>query len=134
MRRAAARKGDRIVGNDIHLVLEQVGSVITQKQLSLAFDGIIDGSLSSNVKINGKPAATRSSTAGNTPRHETRLQPNQSFPAPPSNSGKIAGGSGTVRINGQPAARANDAAETCRDFAGASPEVVVIGQPSVFIG
>lgn len=134
MRQPAARKDDRIVGNDIHLVLEQVGNVVTQKQLSLEFNGIIDGGVSSSVRVNGKPAAMVKSTATNTPAHETQLAPNQSFPAPPSNSGKITNGSQTVRINGQPAARAGDPAETCHEFAGPAPTVVVGGLPSVFIG
>jgi len=123
------------VGHDNHLVLEQVGSTVTPKRLNLEFNGVIDAGVSSNVKINGKPAAVATSTASNTPKHELQLQPNQSFPSPPpSNSGTITAGSGTVRINRQPAARAGDPAVSCHDFDGESPMVVVLGKPSVFIG
>ena len=134
MGRAAAKKDDRITAKDNHLIREVVGTVVTQKPLNLDFNGIIDGSLSSNVMINGKPAATKRSSATNSPRHELQLLPNQSFVAAPSNQGTITDGSGSVRINGQPAARDGDPAETCHDLPGATAKVAVAGNASVLIG
>ncbi|HSQ29832.1 MAG TPA: PAAR domain-containing protein [Gemmatimonadaceae bacterium] len=134
MGRPAAKKDDRITADDNHLIREQVGSVVTQKPLNLHFNGFIDGGLSSNVMINGKPAARMHSTATNNPKHELQLLPNQSFVAPPSNQGTITDGSGSVRINGQPAARDGDPAETCHDLPGAAGKVVVAGNASVRIG
>ena len=134
MGRPAARKDDRITADDNHLIREQVGSVVTQKPLNLQFNGVIDGGLSSNVMINGKPAARLHSTATNKPKHELQLLPNQSFVAPPSNQGTITEGSSSVRINGQPAARDGDPAETCHDLPSAAGKVVVVGTASVRIG
>ncbi|HTJ23199.1 MAG TPA: PAAR domain-containing protein [Gemmatimonadaceae bacterium] len=134
MGRPAAKKDDRIAADDNHLIREQVGSVVTQKPLKLRFNGIIDGGLSSNVMINGKPAALMHSTASNSPKHESQLLPNQMFVARPSNQGTITGGSRSVRINRQPAARDGDPAVTCHDLPGPTGKVVVVGNASVRIG
>ena len=76
------------------------------------FVGIIDGGLSSNVKVQGMPAATVNSTATNTPPHVPQGGP---FQKPPGNKGQIMMGSATVMINGKPAARNGDTAMTCND-------------------
>lgn len=130
MGQPAAKKDDEIHADDTHIVLVQVGTVVSQQTVTLRFRGVIDGELSSNVNIAGKPAATADSTATNTPEH--RLPTNQSFLFRPSNTATIKRGSQTVRINGKPAARNGDLAETCHDLPGAPPEVVARG--SVLIG
>jgi uncharacterized Zn-binding protein involved in type VI secretion len=76
------------------------------------FTGIIDGNLSKDVNIMGLPAATLGSTATNTPSHIPQGGP---FQKPPSNKATIITGSGTVMINGKPAARSGDTALTCND-------------------
>jgi uncharacterized Zn-binding protein involved in type VI secretion len=76
------------------------------------FTGIIDGSLSSDVKIMGMPAATVDSTATNTPPHIPQGGP---FQKPPANRATIKLGSPTVKINGKMAARNGDMAMTCND-------------------
>jgi uncharacterized Zn-binding protein involved in type VI secretion len=76
------------------------------------FSGIIDGGTSANVTIGGAAAATKDSTATNTPPH---LPIGGSFVNPPSNKGTIVTGSMTVTINGKAAARAGDTAKTCND-------------------
>jgi uncharacterized Zn-binding protein involved in type VI secretion len=78
----------------------------------LPFAGIIDGGLSGNVNIMGMPAATQNSTATNTPPH---VPVGGTFVKPPSNKATIIVGSATVNINGKPAARAGDKANTCND-------------------
>ena len=94
------------------------------------FTGMIDGELSSDVKIMRKPAATVDSTATNTPSHIPQGGP---FQSPPSNKGTIKMGSATVKINGKDAARNGDMAETCNDPAD-MPVGQVIAVGTVFIG
>jgi uncharacterized Zn-binding protein involved in type VI secretion len=96
------------------------------------FAGMIDGGLSSNVKIMGKAAATAGSTADNQPAHQPS-PPGVSFQKPPSNKGTIQIGSPTVNINGKAAARNGDTAMTCNDPADL-PAGTVIAVGTVMIG
>jgi uncharacterized Zn-binding protein involved in type VI secretion len=106
----AAKKGDRVVANDMHLIQPPLpASPVLTPHL---FTGIIDGGLSTNVNIMGMPAATINSTATNTPPH---VPIGGTFVKPPTNKGTIQAGSGTVLINGKPAARNGDTAMTCND-------------------
>jgi uncharacterized Zn-binding protein involved in type VI secretion len=106
----AAKKGDRVLALDTHMI--QPPGPSSPVPAPHPFAGIIDGALSGDVKIQGQPAATVDSTATNTPSHSPI---GGSFVNPPSNKGKITTGSGTVSINGKKAARAGDTAETCND-------------------
>lgn len=106
----AAKEGDKIIAVDTHIVLLN-GAVPTP--MPYPFDGMIDGSLSNNVKIMGRPAATQGSTANNVPPHIPAVT--SPFQKPPSNRGEIIIGSFTVKINGKPAARNGDKALTCND-------------------
>ncbi|QUQ65635.1 PAAR domain-containing protein [Kutzneria sp. CA-103260] len=108
MGQPAAKQGDRITATDTHLV--QTGNVTTPTPFP--FNGILDGALSTNVRINGRFAATVDSTATNTPPH---IPASGTFVKPPSNQGRVITGSLTVRINGKPAARNGDTALTCND-------------------
>ena len=108
----AAKKGDRIIATDTHIVMIPAGTAQVPTPLPHPFTGIIDGGLSSNVNIMGKPAATVDSTATNTPSHVPQGGP---FQKSPSNKGKIKLGSATVKINGKMAARNGDTAMTCND-------------------
>lgn len=128
MGQPAAKKGDRIVATDIHIELVGSGNVPTP--IPNPFSGIIDGSLSSNVNIMGKPAATVDSTATNTPAHSPKAGP---FQKSPKNKGKISVGSATVEINGKKAARNGDAATTCNDPAD-QPVGKVVASGTVNIG
>jgi|SRR6516225_5080602 uncharacterized Zn-binding protein involved in type VI secretion len=107
---AAAKKGDQVVAVDNHLIQPPPTSppVLTPHP----FAGQIDGNLSSDVNIMGMAAATKDSTATNTPSH---IPIGGTFVKPPSNKGTIAEGSSTVFINGKAAARTGDAATTCND-------------------
>ena len=106
----AAKQGDQIVAMDIHIILQP--SFSQPVPTPHPFTGIIDGQLSSDVKIMGFFAAIQGSTASNTPPH---IPIGGAFQAPPKNKGQILSGSATVMINGKPAARSTDPALTCND-------------------
>jgi uncharacterized Zn-binding protein involved in type VI secretion len=112
MGQPAAKQGDQVTATDTHIVLIPAPSGSVPTPLPNPFAGIIDGALSSDVKIGGMAAATVDSTATNTPPHIPSGGP---FQSPPSNSATIKTGSGTVKINGKKAARNGDAATTCND-------------------
>jgi uncharacterized Zn-binding protein involved in type VI secretion len=126
----AAKQGDRIVATDTHIVMIPSPGGPVPTPLPHPFAGIIDGSLSSDVNIEGKPAATQGSTATNTPAHIPQGGP---FQTPPANRATIQMGSGTVFINGKPAARNGDTATTCNDPADL-PAGTVIAVGTVTIG
>jgi uncharacterized Zn-binding protein involved in type VI secretion len=114
MGQPAAKQGDQITAIDTHIVMVPSPGGPVPTPLPHPFKGIINGNLSSDVKIMGKPAATVGSTADNTPPH-IPTPPGTSFQKPPSNKGTIKMGSTTVKINGKAAARNGDTAMTCND-------------------
>jgi uncharacterized Zn-binding protein involved in type VI secretion len=129
MGQPAAKKGDTIQGMDMHLVKLPNG---VQAMFPFAFQSTISDKVSTNVRILGAPAAMEGSLGKNTPEHKFALPPGVDFVIQPNNQGKIAKGSKTVRINGRPAARNSDTADTCHDAPGAPALVVATG--SVLIG
>jgi uncharacterized Zn-binding protein involved in type VI secretion len=130
MGQPAAKQGDQIVGVDTHIIMIPSPGGPVPTPLPHPFSGIIDGSLSSDVKIMGMPAATLNSTATNAPPHIPQGGP---FQAPPSNRGQIILGSATVLINGKGAARNGDTANTCNDPAD-MPVGTVVAVGTVLIG
>lgn len=131
MGQPAAKQGDQVVGVDIHIVMvPSPGPVPTP--LPHPFNGIINGNLSSDVKIMGLAAATVDSTADNTPPH-IPTPPGVSFQKPPSNKATIKIGSATVKINNKAAARSGDTAETCNDPTDL-PTGTVVAAGTVLIG
>ena len=112
MGQPAAKQGDKVVATDTHIILIPSPTGPVPTPLPHPFSGIINGSLSPNVKIMGVPAATVGSTAQNMPPH---IPQGGSFQKPPSNRATIQIGSPTVMINGKPAARNGDTAITCND-------------------
>jgi uncharacterized Zn-binding protein involved in type VI secretion len=112
MGQPAAKQGDQVMATDTHIILIQAGPATVPTPLPHPFVGIIDGGLSTDVKIMGMPAATEGSTATNTPPHIPQGGP---FQKPPTNRATIKMGSTTVKINGKAAARMGDMAETCND-------------------
>jgi uncharacterized Zn-binding protein involved in type VI secretion len=127
MGQPAAKQGDQIVATDMHLTQTPPAPPALVPH---PFTGILDGGLSSDVNIMGKPAATQGSTATNTPAH---VPIGGSFLKPPANKGTIQKGSITVNINGKPAARSGDTALTCNDPADL-PAGTVVAVGTVFIG
>ena len=132
MGQPAAKQGDQITATDTHVVLVPSPSGPTPTPLPHPFTGIINGGLSSDVKIMGMPAATVDSTADNTPPH-IPTPPGTSFQSPPANKATIKMGSATVKINGKAAARNGDMANTCNDPADL-PAGTVIAAGTVTIG
>ena len=96
MGQPAAKKGDQIMATDVHILLMPTGPSVTPTPTPMPFAGIIDGGLSSDVKIMGMPAAVLGSTATNTPSH---IPTSGSFASPPKNKATIVAGSATVLIN-----------------------------------
>src|SRR5438093_2560040 len=112
MGQPAAKQGDQIVATDTHIVI--LPSPAPPAPLPHPFTGILNGALSSDVKIMGMAAATVDSTADNTPPH-IPTPPGTAFQNPPANKATIKVGSQTVKINGKAAARKGDTAATCKD-------------------
>ncbi|GIE35158.1 PAAR motif protein [Actinoplanes italicus] len=107
---AAATEGDRVTGTDTHLVIPSSGG--PPVPTPAPFSGRLDGGLSSDVRIGGRAAAVVGSTVTNSPGH---VPSGGTFAVPPRDSGTVAAGSATVRINGKPAARSGDTVLTCND-------------------
>lgn len=124
----AAKQGDRISALDTHLV--QPPGTSPPVPVPHVFSGILDGALSSDVRIEGRPAAIVGSTATNTPPH---IPQGGTFVIPPRNQGRVIAGSATVTINGKPAARAGDTALTCNDPVDL-PVGTVVATGTVLIG
>jgi len=112
MGQPAAKQGDQITATDTHIIMIPSPGGPVPTPLPHPFSGIINGGLSSDVLIEGMPAATVGSTATNTPPHIPQGGP---FQIPPTNQGRIITGSATVLINGKQAARSGDTAMTCND-------------------
>jgi uncharacterized Zn-binding protein involved in type VI secretion len=128
MGQPAAKQGDRIQALDMHLI--QPPGTSPPVPVPHPFSGILDGALSANVNVQGRPAATLGSTATNTPAH---VPMGGSFVIPPRNKGQIVTGSATVFINGKPAARNLDTALTCNDPVDL-PVGTVVAVSTVLIG
>jgi uncharacterized Zn-binding protein involved in type VI secretion len=112
MGQPAAKLGDKVVGNDIHIVMMPSPAGPIPTPTPMPFSGTILDGCSTDVFIEGKPAAVVGSTAVNLPPHIPAGGPFQKAPA---NKGTIVAGSATVLINGKPAARAGDKVNTCND-------------------
>jgi uncharacterized Zn-binding protein involved in type VI secretion len=130
MGQPAAKQGDQVIATDTHIVMIPSPGGPVPTPLPHPFAGQLDGSLSSDVTIEGKAAAVQGSTATNSPAHIPQGGP---FQKPPSNRATIQVGSTTVTINGKPAARNGDKAMTCNDPADL-PVGTVIAVGTVLIG
>ena len=130
MGQPAAKQGDQVVATDTHIVMIPSPGGPVPTPLPHPFAGQLDGSLSGDVNIEGKAAAVQGSTATNTPAHVPQGGP---FQKPPSNRATVQLGSGTVLINGKPAARNGDKAMTCNDPADL-PAGSVVAASTVLIG
>ncbi|HSM74465.1 MAG TPA: PAAR domain-containing protein [Desulfobacterales bacterium] len=130
MGQPAAKKGDQVIATDTHIVMIPSPGGPVPTPLPHPFSGRLDNGLSADVNIAGQPAATRDSTASNTPAHVPQGGP---FQTPPGNKATVFMGSATVLINGKPAARNGDPAMTCNDPADL-PVGSVVAAGTVLIG
>lgn len=132
MGQPAAKQGDQIIAVDTHIVMVPSPGGPVPTPLPHPFAAIINGGLSRDVNILGRPAATVDSTADNAPPH-IPTPPGTAFQNPPGNKATLKFGSQTVKINGKPAGRLGDMAETCND-PGDLPVGTVIATGTVLIG
>jgi uncharacterized Zn-binding protein involved in type VI secretion len=126
----AAKQGDRVVAIDTHIVMVPSPAGPVPTPTPMPFSGSLSGALSPDVLVEKKPAATKGSTADNTPAHVPAGGP---FQKQPSNKATVQAGSATVLINNKPAARVCDPARTCNDPADA-PNGSLIGSSTVLVG
>ena len=130
MGQPAAKQGDQVLATDTHIIMIPSPGGPVPTPLPHPFTGQLNDALSSDVNIEGKPAATQGSKAMNMPSHIPQGGP---FQKPPANQATIQLGSGTVFINGKPAARNGDKALTCNDPADL-PAGTVLAVGTVMIG
>ena len=130
MGKPAAKQGDQIIATDTHIIMIPSPGGPVPTPTPLPFTGQLIGNLSPNVRIEGRAAATVGSTAQNQPPHIPTGGP---FQIPPTNQGTIIAGSGTVMINGKPAARMGDKTQTCADPV-PNMSGSVVAQSTVLIG
>lgn len=125
----AAKQGDRVVAVDTHVVLVSSPGGPVPTPTPMPFDGALVESLSPDVWVESRPAATEGSVARALP-HVPAGGP---FQRPPSNQGKVQAGSPRVLINGRGAARCGDPAVTCNDPAD-QPVGAVVASSTVLVG
>lgn len=125
----AAKMNDQVVGTDTHIILMPTPGGTVPTPLPHPFAGTITGGCSTDVYIDGQPAAVVGSTATNKPAH---IPQGGSFQTPPTNSGTVAMGSTSVLINNKAAARVGDTVNTCNDPSPA-PTSKIVGTSTVQI-
>jgi uncharacterized Zn-binding protein involved in type VI secretion len=112
MAQPVAKRGDRVVGLDQHIVLISSPGGPIPTALPLPFSGPLSQDLCSTVAVDNAPAATVGSQATNTPPHIPVGGP---FQKPPSNQATVKAGSSTVFAGNRAIARCNDSVECCND-------------------
>lgn len=125
-----AKQGDTISGIDTHVVLMPSPAGPVPTPVPMPFCGGLSGDLAASVHLDNMPAATRGSTASNSPSH---VPAGGSFQRPPSNKATVHEGSSSVFIENKPAARMGDPAMTCNDPADA-PNGTVIASGTIIVG
>jgi hypothetical protein len=131
MPQPAARQNDPVMGTDIHILLVPSPGGPVPTPTPLPFAGQLVSALSTDVFVNGLPAATQNSVAQNMPPHIA--PPPSTFQKPPTNSGKVVTGSPTVQVNGKPMARLGDPVMTCNDPVDAPTSSITAGSPDVMV-
>ena len=132
MGQPAARQQDPVTGTDVHIVLTPSPGGPVPTPVPLPFSGQLVSGTSTDVLVNGRPAAVAGSTAQNLPPHLP--PPGTSFSKPPTNSGKVLLGSPTVLVNGKQLARLGDSVLTCNDPVDAPTGSISAGSPDVLVG
>lgn len=129
MGQPAARQNDQVTGTDTHLCVPPSGPPVPTP---LPFVSLLKVALSTDVFINGLPAATQDSISHHTPPHIP--PPSMTFSKPPTNQGRVIVGSQTVLVNNKPLARVGDAVMTCNDPVDAPVGTIASGSPDVLVG
>ena len=131
MPQPAARQNDPVVGTDVHILLVPSPGGPVPTPTPLPFSGQLTSNLSTNVYVNGRPAAVQGSIAQNMPPHIA--PPPSTFQKPPTNQGRVMMGSPTVLVNGKPMARLGDQVATCNDPADAPTSAITAGSQDVYV-
>lgn len=129
MSKPAAKLGDQVVGQCVHLI--QPPPISGPVPVPHPFAGQLNLELSTDVLIENKPAAKVGSKATNLPPH-IPMAPG-TFVRPPANQAEVIIGSLTVLINDKGAARAGDTALLCSDPVDL-PNGTVVAVSTVLIG
>jgi uncharacterized Zn-binding protein involved in type VI secretion len=132
MPQPAARQNDPVTGTDVHILLVPSPGGPVPTPTPLPFVGLLMTGLSTDVLINGLPAATQGSVAVNQPPH--LAPPPATFSKPPTNQGRVLIGSPAVLVNGRPLARMGDQVATCNDPADMPTSTITAGSPDVLVG
>jgi uncharacterized Zn-binding protein involved in type VI secretion len=128
----AARQNDPVTGMDVHILMVPSPGGPVPTPTPLPFTGQLLTGLSTDVLINGLPAAVQGSVAQNIPPHI--CPPPATFSKPPTNQGRVVIGSPTVLVNGKPLARMGDSVATCNDPADLPAGTISAGSPDVLVG
>jgi uncharacterized Zn-binding protein involved in type VI secretion len=131
MPQPAARQNDPVTGIDTHILLVPSPGGPVPTPTPLPYAGQLALSLSTDVLINGRPAATQGSMSQQQPHIPP---PGTSFSKPPTNLGRVVLGSPTVLVNGKPLARMGDQVATCNDPVDAPTSAITAGSPDVLVG
>ncbi|HEV7965800.1 MAG TPA: PAAR domain-containing protein [Actinoplanes sp.] len=132
MPQPAARQNDPVTGTDTHILLVPSPGGPVPTPTPLPFTGQLMTGLSTDVLIDGLPAAIQGSVAQNMPPHIA--PPPATFSKPPTNQGRVVTGSPTVLVNGKPLARLGDPVLTCNDPADLPAGTISAGSPDVLVG
>jgi uncharacterized Zn-binding protein involved in type VI secretion len=131
MPQPAARQNDQVTGMDMHILLVPSPAGPVPTPTPLPFSGRLMSGLSTDVFVNGLPAATVGSIAQNLPPHLP--PPGTSFSKPPTNIGRVVIGSSFVLVNGKQMARVGDSVATCNDPVDAPTSTIATGSTDVFV-
>jgi uncharacterized Zn-binding protein involved in type VI secretion len=132
MPQPAARQGDPVTGTDVHILLTPSPGGPVPTPTPLPFAGTLVSGTSTDVLVNGMPAATMGSVAQNSPPHLP--VPGTSFSKPPTNQGRVLMASVTVLVNGKGIARVGDQVATCNDPVDAPTSSITGGSTDVMAG
>ena len=132
MPQPAARQNDPVVGTDTHILMVPSPGGPVPTPTPLPYSGQLMSALSTDVYINGLPAATKDSVSQMIPPHIA--PPPTTFQKPPSNQGTVFMASTTVLVNGKGLARVGDQVKTCNDPADLPVSAIAAGSPDVIVG
>jgi uncharacterized Zn-binding protein involved in type VI secretion len=132
MGKAVARSGDKLVVKGTLDHSYTITSPSSTVKYPCDFSGTISKGVSGDVSIGGSAAAIKNDASESGAHTKTNAAQGGSWVNAPKDSAKVTGGSSSVFINGKPAVRDGDPADTC-DTTGAV-EVQNAGAATVFIG
>lgn len=129
MAQPAARMNDPVTGTDLHTIINPSGATVPA--VPHPYAGRISSGCSTDVQINGQPAALQGSGSTLNAPH---VPQGGSFSVLPTGQGTVVAGSATVLVNGKPLARVGDPVQTCNDPAPAPTSKITGGSTDVMAG